>query len=113
SDLAAALPFLEAIALYPQLSRFKSLLQSSPDLAPILTVSNSSASERITVLVPNNSAFNTYRASHGSDISQLPKSDLKAFINSHILVEDLPSARILAAELPQLVIPTQLTDERY
>jgi uncharacterized surface protein with fasciclin (FAS1) repeats len=113
-DLVAAKSFLDAIAAYPQLSDFKSLLQGNPDLAPALTKgANGPASQQVTVLAPSNFAFDTYRASHGSDISQLPKPDLEALLQYHILVRKLPSAQFLNAPPPQRVIPTELMGDKY
>ncbi|WEW58637.1 hypothetical protein PRK78_004105 [Emydomyces testavorans] len=112
--ISVAQSLTEAIAGYPPLSDFNSLLRQTPNLAPLLTSpSQGNSSQNYTVLVPSNKAFDDYRAKYGADITGLPVPDLQAIIKYHILEQALPSAELLTAPPPRLVVPTELTAEQY
>ncbi|EEH17641.1 hypothetical protein PABG_00204 [Paracoccidioides brasiliensis Pb03] len=112
STTALAESLVEALNGYPSLSRFQSLLQDKPALAPLL--SKGSPGSVVTFLVPNDAAFAAFRAANGgSDISDLPNSELERILEYHILSRNLPSVKLLNPPPQSLVVPTQLTGEEY
>ncbi|OAX80841.1 hypothetical protein ACJ72_04823, partial [Emergomyces africanus] len=104
----------DALSGYPALSQFRSLIQSKPNIARLLTGDSADSQQRFTFLVPGDDAFAAYRnANGGSDIADIPNSELEAILKYHILSRSLLSAQLLTAPPNRLVIPTELTEEKY
>ncbi|PGH26771.1 hypothetical protein AJ80_01535 [Polytolypa hystricis UAMH7299] len=116
SDFVHAQTLIDALDGYPALSEFKSLLERNPNLVPLLTtedISNSSSPNRLTVLVPSNTAFAAYRDMHDPDIAGLPSTELQAVLQYHILTTDTPAIDLVTASPQRRVIPTELRQEQY
>ncbi|KLJ05622.1 hypothetical protein EMPG_09331 [Blastomyces silverae] len=104
----------EALSGYPALSQFRSLLQTKPNIARLLTGYSATYSQQFTFLVPGDDAFAAYRtANGGSEIADIPTSELEAILRYHILSRGLPTAQLLTAPPGHLVIPTELMEEKY
>ncbi|KAL8869457.1 MAG: hypothetical protein Q9174_004258 [Haloplaca sp. 1 TL-2023] len=102
---------LNATAPFSQLSDFNSLLESFPDIAASLVTNLTSSSNRQTILVPSNDAFDDYREQRGSNVSSLSSSDLGDILNYHTLQGALSSSDI---ETPGgLVSNTALDNPTY
>ncbi|MCJ1262021.1 hypothetical protein MMC22_001890 [Lobaria immixta] len=83
ASIIGAQSLLEAIAVFPQLSNFHDLLNANPSAAPSLLTNFSSGSNKQTILVPSNDAFDNYtRTTRRSSIA-LSSPDLVDQINYH------------------------------
>ena len=108
---AGAQSLLDATAPYSQLSDFNSLLESFPDIAASLVTNLTSSSNRQTILVPSNDAFDDYRQQRSSNVSSLSSSDLGDILNYHTLQGALSSSDL---ETPGgLVSSTALDNPTY
>jgi Fasciclin domain len=105
---AQALSFLEAISAYPQLSNFTNLLNSNAGLASLF---HSSAAAPQTVLVPDNTAFQSYQKSTGQPFASQPYDYLQAAINYTLLNGNLQSQDFLHPA--GITVPTGLTGPQY
>ncbi|PGH03021.1 hypothetical protein GX51_04339 [Blastomyces parvus] len=104
----------EALSGYPALSQFRSLLQTKPNIARLLTGYSATSSQKFTFLVPGDDAFAAYRtANGGSEIADIQNSELEAILRYHVLSRSLPTAQVLTAPPGRLVIPTELIEEKY
>lgn len=83
ASIIAAQSLLEAIAVFSQLSDFHDLLNANPSAAPSLLTNFSSGSDKQTILVPNNDAFDNYRRTTGRSFGSLSSPDLDDTINYH------------------------------
>lgn len=107
--LASAQSFLVAIQSYPQLSQFAALLTTNPTIATgLLSVS---ASAPKTLLVPNNNAFLTYKASTGLEVASTEKGLLQDTLNYQTLNGSYTAQSF--SEPKGVTIPTLLTGETY
>lgn len=91
ASIIGAQSLLEAIAVLPQLSDFQELLNVNPSAAPSLLTNFSSGSDKQTVLVPSNDAFDNYRRTTGRSFSSLSSPDLDDTLNYHSLQGALSS----------------------
>jgi len=83
---AEAQSFLTAISQYPQLSNFTTLMDDNPGLAGALLTSSATSLTQITVLVPDNSAFDLLEAQLGAPIGSLTVQQLEPILQYHVLV---------------------------
>ncbi|MCJ1229122.1 hypothetical protein MMC12_005787 [Toensbergia leucococca] len=110
-SFVSAQSLLNATAAYPQLSDFNQLLLSNPDAAAGLLTNITAASQKQTILIPNNDAFNNYRQATGSSVSSLSSPDLGNLLNYHSIQGALSSSDL---QTPGgLVSNTALTNQTY
>ena len=109
--LADAQSFLTALSQFPQLSNFTTLMRNNPGLAGALLTSNASSLTQITVLVPDNSAFDKLEASLGAPIGSLSVTQLEPILQYHLLVGKL-TANDFAAQ-NGTTVPTFLNGPKY
>jgi uncharacterized surface protein with fasciclin (FAS1) repeats len=108
--LAHSQSFIRAIAAYPQLSDFTSLMINDTALAESLL--DTSVIDGVqTILVPSNDAFTKYQQATGHSIESLDPSYLLTILQYHTLNMSLTSA--ILAEQPEIVVSTQLTNPEY
>ena len=86
---AEAQSFLAAISQFPQLSNFTTLMNDNPELAGSLLTSNATSLTQITVLVPDNFAFDMLEAKLGVPIGSLTVEQLEPILQYHVLVGGL------------------------
>lgn len=94
ASLIGAQSLLEAITSYTQFSEFRDLLNANPTAASSLLTNFSSGSDKQTILVPNNNAFDSYRRTTGRSVRSLSSRDLEDTLNYHSLQGALSSADI-------------------
>jgi len=110
-SVASAQTFLEAIAQYPQLDNFTTLMTNNPGLAGALLTSNASSLTQTTVLVPDNSAFDKLQKLLGVPVGSLSVAQLEPILSYHVLVNELTSDNFTVEN--GTTQPTYLTGELY
>src|SRR5271155_5361204 len=108
---AEAQSFLTAISQFPQLSNFTSLMYDNPGLAGALLTSNATSLTQITVLVPDNSAFDMLEARLGAPIGSLTVEQLEPILQYHVLVGRLTTSNFTVQN--GTTVPTLLTGPEY
>jgi hypothetical protein len=109
--VASAQTFLEAISQYPQLANFTTLMNNNPGLAGALLTSNASSLTSITVLVPDNSAFDKLQKLLGVPVGSLSVAQLEPVLSYHLLVNELTTDNFTVAN--GTTQPTFLTGPLY
>ena len=109
ATVANAQSFLSAAGARPELSQFRQLLTSRPNLAAALTSSDNNGNR--TVMAPNNDAFTNYFRYTGQNIESLQSNDLKDLVEYHSLNGALSSSDL--AQPNGLAASTGLTDPTY
>lgn len=71
---------IDATSGYQQLSTFRSLLLSNPALIP-----SYNSSQKVTILIPSDTAFTSYLASTGTSINSLSASTITSIVQYHTL----------------------------
>ncbi|KAI4195854.1 MAG: hypothetical protein LQ346_003345, partial [Caloplaca aetnensis] len=108
---AFAQSLLDATAPYDALSNFNDLLTNFPDIATSLLTNISTSTDRQTILVPSNDAFDDYRQRNGASVGSLSSSDVGNILNYHTLQGALSSSDIQQPD--GLISNTALTDPTY
>ena len=103
--------FLTAISEFPQLSNFTSLMYDNPSLAGALLTSNASSLGRITVLVPDNSAFDKLEVKLKAPIGSLTVQQLEPILQYHLLVGQLTTKNFTVQN--GTTVPTFLTGPMF
>jgi transforming growth factor-beta-induced protein len=99
-----------AIASYPDLSSFKSLLDSSSKHFDGILSGDSS--KNITVLIPTNEAFTKYADNNQNNpVTSLPDSNLTILMQYHIIDAAVTSTTVKAPR--GITAPTLLKDTQY
>ena len=112
ASVISAQPLLNATAAYPQLSDFRTLLMTNPNVATqLLTNVTLSAAQQITVLIPSNDAFVVYQQHTGTGITALSSSDLSNILNYHSLQGALSSSDL--QQPSGLIAATALMNQTY
>lgn len=105
---------LEAIAGYPGLTNFVTLLQNNPNLANALLSnanrSSLSLSEPTTVLIPSNEAFRKESTLFGLPYQNLTVEQLQPYLQYHLLVGSVTSTNLTNSTL---TVPSFLSAEQY
>jgi uncharacterized surface protein with fasciclin (FAS1) repeats len=109
--MAEAQSFLTAISQFPQLSDFTTLMYDNPGLAGALLTSNASSLTQITVLVPDNSAFDKLEAKLGAPVGSLTVQQLEPILQYHLLVGKLTTNNFTVQN--GTTVPTLLTGPKY
>jgi uncharacterized surface protein with fasciclin (FAS1) repeats len=110
--LSALLPvvssqsLIDAISSYQQLTTFRSLLLSNPALIP-----NYNSSQKVTILIPSNTAFTSYIASTGASIDSLSSSTITSIAQYHTLDGIYTSKNL--NRTGGLLVNTLLNDDVY
>jgi uncharacterized surface protein with fasciclin (FAS1) repeats len=108
---AEAQSFLTAISQFPQLSNFTTLMYDNPGLAGALLTSNATSLTQITVLVPDNSAFNKLETKLGAPIGSLSVQQLEPILQYHVLVGGLTTNNFTVQN--GTTVPTYLNGPLY
>jgi uncharacterized surface protein with fasciclin (FAS1) repeats len=103
--------FLTAISQFPQLSNFTTLMYDNPGLAGALLTSNATSLTQITVLVPDNSAFDKLEASLGAPVGSLSVEQLEPILQYHLLVGKLTTNNFTVQN--GTTVPTFLSGPKY
>jgi uncharacterized surface protein with fasciclin (FAS1) repeats len=102
---ANAKTFIEAIGSYPQLSNFTTFVKANEAVLPLAT------NAPLTVLVPDDNAFASYKQEYGVEITSLPLTELAPLFSYHLLVGAL--GRDNFTNPKGSTWPTLLTGEQY
>jgi hypothetical protein len=97
-----------ATGQYDQLSNFTSLITDSPTLLSTIF----SSGPNITLLVPSDAAFASYKNATGTSLADLSVTSLSEILSYHVLVSPVSSTTFQAAS-KGLTIPTYLTDTEF
>lgn len=97
-----------ATAKFKELAEFSLLLAARPSLLSALTPSTASA---VTVLAPDNAAFDKYHRDTGKHVSFLSDDQLKTIFQYHTMAARMTSKDFAAPR--SLVVPTLLQDAQY
>ena len=108
---ANAQSFLTAISQFPQLSNFTSLMYDNPSLAGALLTSNASSLAQITVLVPDNSAFDKLEVKLKAPVGSLTVQQLEPILQYHLLVGQLTTDNFTVQN--GTTVPTFLTGPMF
>lgn len=108
---AEAQSFLTAISQFPQLSNFTTLMYDNLGLAGALLTSNATSLTQITVLVPDNSAFDKLEVSLGAPIGSLSVPQLEPILQYHLLVGKLTTNNFTVQN--GTTVPTLLNGPKY
>lgn len=108
---AGAQDFVTAISQFPELSRFTELMNRNPSLAGALLTANATSLDGITVLVPDNSAFDKVAVVLNLTMSNLTVEQIQPFLEYHILVGQFTSNNFTNPR--GLTIPTYLNGPTY
>ena len=108
---AEAQSFLTAISQYPQLSNFTTVMSDNPALAGALLTSSATSLTQITVLVPDNSAFDLLEAKLGVPIGSLTIQQLEPILQYHVLVGGLTTSNFTVQN--GTTVPTFLNGPLY
>ena len=112
ASVISAQSLLNATAAYPQMSDFRTLLMTNPNIATQLLINVTlSAAQQITVLIPSNDAFVVYQQNTGTGISALSSSDLSNILNYHSLQGALSSSDL--QQPSGLIAATALMNQTY
>jgi Fasciclin domain len=103
--------FLTAISQFPQLSNFTTLMYDNPGLAGALLTSNATSLTQITVLVPDNSAFDKLEAKLGTPIGSLTVQQLEPILQYHLLAGKLTTNDFTVQN--GTTVPTFLNGPKY
>ncbi|OCK82039.1 FAS1 domain-containing protein [Lepidopterella palustris CBS 459.81] len=106
---AHAQSLLDAISTYPQLSDFASFYQNNQALASL--VFSNSSNYPITVLVPSNTAFATYKQQYGVELTSLSVEQLAPLVQYHVLVGALNKDNLTHSS--GTTVPTLLNGEQF
>jgi len=108
---AEAQSFLTAISQFPELSNFTTLMYDNPGLAGALLTSNATSLTQITVLVPDNSAFDKLEAELGVPIDSLTVEQLEPILQYLVLVGELTTNNFTVQN--GTTVPTFLNGPMY
>ena len=96
----------DAISAFQQLSNFSSLLHSNPHLLP-----NYNSSQKVTILIPSDTAFASYLATTGNSINSLSASTITSIAQYHTL-DGIYASKDLN-RTTGLLVNTLLKDDAY
>ena len=108
---AEAQSFLTAISQFPELSNFTTLMYDNPGLAGALLTSNATSLTQITVLVPDNSAFDKLEAQLGAPIGSLTVEQLEPILQYLVMVGEWTTNNFTVQN--GTTVPTLLTGPLY
>jgi hypothetical protein len=97
-----------ATAQYSQLSKFRNLVTDNPSLLSAVFSSNSN----VTLLIPDDTAFDNYENATGTSLADLSVTSLTNILSYHALVSQVSSTSFAAAS-SGLTIPSFLTDTEF
>ncbi|KIW90082.1 uncharacterized protein Z519_09513 [Cladophialophora bantiana CBS 173.52] len=103
--------FLTAISQFPELSNFTTLMYDNPGLAGALLTSNATSLTQITVLVPDNSAFDKLEAQLGAPVGSLTVEQLEPILQYLVLVGEWTTDNFIVQN--GTTVPTLLNGPMY
>lgn len=97
------------IAQYPELSQFSRVLSDNPSLTSIFPTNSTRG---LTLLVPNNDAFQKFFDATNSSFDKIGNASLVSILKYHIMVANLTSQNF-TQDSRGLTVPTLLREEKY